>query len=93
MTKRLWHPESHAEAYLLWRLSVDADVVAFAQQEVDRAAEAMLSAAPDDLHERQMYAKCARDIRDALKGAANTYVEFRDAQAQSAPVPQSGGFT
>ena len=85
MSKRRWHPTSYAEAHLLYMLSLNQDVVNWAQIEAERAVSAMIGADADDLHERRMYAKCALDIRDALLGATQTFIQFRDAhQAETA---------
>ena len=91
--KRLWHPETAAEAYHLHVVSLNADVVAFAQIEADRAVAAMLAADDDKLHAARNYANRAIDVRDALLGATATYLKFRDAAQAGGTEPPTGGFT
>ena len=78
---RLWHPATVEEATLLYRIAQDPAVHAFAQRQLDVAMDRMLDAAPADLHARQVYAKCARDILDSLLGAPQVLLSMRTAQA------------
>ena len=80
--QRLWHPTTLAEAQLLYGLSVDQNVRAFAQLNLDRALDALLNCNEDELITRWVYARSARDVRDALIGAPEAYAGMRDMQHQ-----------
>ena len=81
---RLLHPTTLEEATLLYNLSLSTEMQRLVQSNLDRALTELLDSTQDELLARWVYAKSARDVRDALLGAQRTWTEFRNRQQEVA---------